>query len=272
VEVIKEIAPAKIILYGSYATGKSQNDQYGKKHISYDFNSDYDFLVVMKDDNLKTIELTEKIENKCRTHAPINSMVLSIAYVNEGLKKGQFLFVDVIKEGILLYDTGEVEFVEPKDLLPAERKAVAEEYFDYWYNGSLEFYELSQIAYEKAVRENKRLNTSLYLLYQAIEGFYSTVLLVFNGYKPKTHNLDKYRKLTKDLSNETDQLFPLNPKERNDLELFDLLKRSYIGAKYKMDFQVSENELEYIFKRVEKMKENVKRACLNKIQEFSPSI
>lgn len=270
VEIIKEVAPAKIILYGSYARGTWQQGRYVKGNTGFEFNSDYDFLVAMKDNDLKTIELSEKIAVKCRAKAPINALVFSIDHINEGLSKGQYFFIEMIENGISLYDTHETEFAKPRELTSQERKEIAQEYFDFWFELSSDFYDTAIRAYDKSLKQGRRLNFSLYNLFQATECLYSTVLLVFTGYKPKTHNLNTFRKLIMKISDELYQIFPLKPKDRYDAELFDLLNRAYISAKYKIDFEIDAKELSDLIKQVKKMKNVVKKICLGKIKSFSP--
>ena len=78
-----------------------------------------------------------------------------------------------------------------------------------------------------------------FLLHQAAENFYYTVLLVFTGYKSKTHNLRKLRKQAKYLSEKLFLVFPIenNKKEKH---LFDLLKRGYIDARYRSDYIITD--------------------------------
>jgi uncharacterized protein len=268
VETIKEIAsPAKIILFGSYATGKWQQDWSSDKNIVHDYVSDYDLLVIVKDkeDDEKLFILNDRIVNKLKLRAPINLIVHSIEYVNEGLEKGQYFWTDIIKEGILLYDTNEAEFAKARELTKEEKKAIAIEYFDYWHRLSIKYLNVSINDFRESVQKNEKLNFSARNLFESTESFYSTVLLVFTGYKPKTHNLNKLRNYSKGLSLELDMIFPQITKSKYEADLFSLLNRAYIGAKYKMNFQISEKELSDLIDRIETMKEVVEKICKEKI-------
>jgi hypothetical protein len=46
------------------------------------------------------------------------------------LRRSQYFFSDIKKEGILLYDSGEFTLAEPKDLNLEERKQIAKDDFD----------------------------------------------------------------------------------------------------------------------------------------------
>ena len=100
-EIIKEVvAPEKIILFGSYATGTWVEDEYFENGIRYSYISDYDFLVVTKNNEEKEHLLTDKIVNRSRhlTHVAVNCIILDINYINEGLSFGQYFFADIVKE------------------------------------------------------------------------------------------------------------------------------------------------------------------------------
>lgn len=262
VAIIKEaVAPEKIILFGSYAKGKYVQHRYtGKDGILYEYISDFDFLVVTKKNKIKEYEL-DNIVNSRTEHfkQPINIQIHEIDYINEGLEFGQYFFTDIVKEGVLLYDTDIVHFAEPREITPTEAKIIAQRYFDIWFPAGLDF--LKSVSFNF---EGTRYKLSAFELHQATESFYYAVLLVFTGYKPKTHNLYKLRKQAKHLSEELFLIFPIesNNEEKN---LFDLLKRGYIDARYKEDYKITKEELSTLIERVGKMQEIVANICKEKI-------
>lgn len=66
VVIIKEVvAPEKIILFGSYAKGKYVQHRYtGKDGILYEYVSDFDFLVVTKNNTVKEYELEDIVNSR----------------------------------------------------------------------------------------------------------------------------------------------------------------------------------------------------------------
>jgi uncharacterized protein len=232
----------------------------GKDGIFYEYVSDYDFLVVTQNNTIKEYEL-EDIVNSRTQHfkQPINLQIHEIDYINEGLEFGQYFFTDIVTEGVLLYDTGRVDFAEPRELTPTEEKEIAQRYFDIWFKRSTEFLIDSNNAFLR-----KSLNISAFYLHQATESLYYAILLVFTGYKPKTHNLFKLRKHAKHLSEELFLMFAIET-SKEEKNLFDLLKRGYIDARYKEEYIITEEELYTLIERVKKMQEIVERICQNKI-------
>lgn len=266
VKIIKEVAnPEKIILFGSYAKGTFVEHSYkGKDGILYEYISDYDFLVVTKDSHESAYELDEQITTRLQKIEPaLNIEIHEIDYINEGLEFGQYFFSDIVREGILLYDTGKVEFAEPKELTQAEKKMIAQRYFDIWFPKGVGL--LKGVGFYITEVE---LKIAAFLLHQAAESFYYATLLVFTEYKPKTHNLKKLRKQAKILSEELFLLFPIET-DKLEKHLFDLLKRGYIDARYRMDYFIIEEEVTEILNRLRKMEIMVSKICIEKINSFT---
>ena len=269
-EIIKEVAkPEKVILFGSYATGKYVEDRYVEDNIVYEYQSDYDFLVVTAQKTGPEYVLKNKIKNVSREfRTPINPIIHDIAYINEGLSYGQYFFADIIKEGVLLHDSQTIEFVEQKELTSSEKRAVAQDYYDQWFQSASRFLKFARFGYSDAIENNDKLNDTAFQLHQAAERFYSAILLVFTGYKPKTHNLEELRILAKHLSSSLFQLFGFPPDDKNEAHLFELLIRAYVDARYKRDYTISAAETGELIARMERMKEMVGSACIAHIKSL----
>lgn len=273
VSVIKDVVDAeKIILYGSYARGTYQEDWYTENGTVYEYLSDYDFLVILKSKELPEYEIQDRIVNKVHYKQPLNVLISYMDYVNEGLEKGQYFFTEIINSGILLYDANTSAFSKPRELSNQERKEMAEEEYEQWFETGADYIDLAKLALKIAVDKNKKPGLAAYQLHQAVEALYATVMLVFTGYKPKTHNLEKYRSLLKTISKDVLEVFPPETKDRVEIELFDLLKRAYIGGRYKKSYQVSQDQIEQLCLRIIKLKSIVENLCAEKIKSYDLKI
>jgi HEPN domain-containing protein len=264
--IIKEVsAPEKIILFGSYAKGNFVEHKYtGKDGIIYEYISDYDFLVVTQENKIKDYELEDIILTKTQHfNNPINVQIHEIDYINKGLQFGQYFFTDIIKEGVLLYDSKRLEFADLIELNARQLKEISKNYFDIWYNRHNEFF----IDANNAFKRNS-FTKAAFELHQATESLYYAVLLVFQGYKPKSHNLYKLRKYSKELSEELFLAFPIE-NDKNEKKIFDLLKSGYIDARYKEDFVISKEETEKLIEHIKNMRNIVERLCNDKIVSIS---
>lgn len=260
-DIIQEVVrPEMIILFGSHAKGTNVSHKYQSKDGTiHEYISDYDFLVVTKDNQEKTYVQESTIMDRVDHYQPpVNLEIHEIDYINEGLSWGQYFFADIVKEGILLFDSRRAKFVEPRVLSRSEEKEIAQQYFEKWFVRGTDF--MSGID---GYLKKSKFKVSAFILHQATESFYYTTLLVFTGYKPKTHNLGKLKKQVKSISEELYLVFPEDSKLEK--HLFDLLKRGYVDARYKDDYVITEDEVVALISRVDKIQNIVRELCNKKI-------
>ena len=257
-----------LILFGSYARGQWVEDIYTEGHITYEYVSDFDILVLTR--LKKTAENQSKqstVDNLIIQHkaikTPVSVIYHSIGQVNYRLKEGQYFFSDIKKEGILLYDSGKLKLERIRKPSPAKRKQIAEEDFKQWFSSAKEFY----VFYEVALKRRK-YKEAAFVLHQAVERFYSTVLLVFTGYKPKRHNIEKLGRQASGHDTAFLKVFPRATAEQD--ERFKLLKKAYIDARYKQKtYKITKKQLEYLAGRVRKLQRLTKKICGEKIESWS---
>ena len=263
-EVIKEVvSPEMIILFGSHAKGNYVEHRYVSKGVTYEYISDYDFLVVTKNNPEKAYDQESRvIDLTQRFNPPVNLEIHEIDYINKGLEWGEYFWVDIVKEGILLYDKGTVEFTEPKELTNAEKREKAERYFDTWFPQGEAFVEGARFFIQ---RDNLRIAD--FNLHQAAESLYYATLLIFTDYKPKTHNLWKLRKKAKPYSEELFHVFRAET-DKQEKHFFELLKQGYVDARYREDFTITREELQVLIERVSTMIPIVEKLCKEKIASF----
>jgi len=264
---------AMIILFGSYAKGTWVRDWYVEGHITYSYESDLDILVVTKSPKYRGLkgasfesDLTKRLERKGlrgKTFgAPwVTFVVEPIKYLNQQLERSQYFFSDIKKEGILLYDSGEFTLAEPKDLNSEERRQIAKDDFDQWFPRAIGF-----IKATNYMLQDNYLNLAAFQLHQATESFYSAILLVFTGYKPRLHDIEKLGSLASNYSDELLKIFPRDTKEHE--EIFVLLKSAYTEARYNKNYKITAEQLIYLTKRVEKLKSVTEETCTNRINEI----
>ncbi len=247
---------------GIYCYGRWVQERGTGEGRLYEYVSDYDILVITRSGDMRRdYEVQDIIENRCVYKTPVNAIAHEIGFVNKMLSEGQYFFSDIEQEVILLFDAGSTALAERKPLSPAEAKAIAQQYYEQWFEGAKEFLIDAQNAHAR-----NSLKNGAFYLYQAAERTYNAVILVETGYKPKTHNLDKLKRYSKRFSEQLDSVFPDNtPAEKH---LFDLLKRGYVDARYKDNYQIAPAELSTLIDRVEKLQVVAGPLCLQKIASF----
>ena len=213
-------------------------------------------------------EKLKRITNKyhdffanCR-HAFPQFVVEHINTVNRYLEVNRYFFTDIVKEGIMLYDSGKYKLVKPRKLSFKEIREIAQKEFDELYpyacgllEGVKEFY-----------LPKKQNKISAFLLHQTCEKLYNCILMVFTNYRPKNHKIQDLGGQVKRFSMELATVFPQNTE--NEKVCFDLLCHSYIEARYNKDFTISQEQLEYLISRAELLKDITGRLCTDKIAEY----
>ncbi len=256
--IIHAVRPEKILLFGSYTPEAWESGLYADRQLPLN----YDILVITKaGEHRQEHELQDLIENRCRFQTPVTVVVHDIEYVNRQLAAGHYFFTMVSREAILLYDAGSIPLNEACQLNWQAIKAAAELDFAKWHRRASAFFKTALFA----VRE-KELKIAAFLLHQAVENGYQSILVVFTGYKPCTHNLDKLRRYTNRFSIELAQLFPRYSGE--DDRLFRLLLQGYIDARYKDDYSIDEEEMGKLIDRAGKLLSIAARMCRNRLRSL----
>jgi uncharacterized protein len=267
VDAVRQRFPAEmIILFGSFARGDWVDDTYTENGTLYEYKSDYDILVVVDSEVLAIKKESHRHwQNKLRRdtslEVSLNVIFHGIEYLNSEIENGNYFFVDILKEGIMLYDSGKFNLSGPKQLKSADRKYKARTYFEKWFDGANEFL----IDFNNALNRNSFAKAA-FELHQATERLYSCLILVYTDYKPKTHDLEKLDRQACKLDVRFKTIFPRANEEEE--QLFQLLKKAYIESRYTLDFKVTREDLEYLSERITMLRELTERACGERIEGF----
>jgi len=262
---------AFVILFGSFARGTWVLDvKQESDGNTYEYASDYDFLIITKTPRQaigrELFALEKKIDKLLKAqgllygyknHDP-HYIVEPIKKINSALENGQYFFSDIKKEGILLYNSGEFQFSEVKEIGEKAKRRIAGEDYEQWMGSAKEFFINCKAAFKR-----KSYRNSVFELHQATENFYACALLVLTGYKPKTHDLTKLGYFCSVQSNDFLTIFPLATDEQK--ECFELLRKAYIDARYSKEYAITKEQLEYLIGRVEKLNGLVEGVCKERI-------
>jgi len=256
----------KIILFGSYARGDYKEAKDLKEGRKSGHISDYDILVITskKETALDSL-LWKKITELCKSlnlSASPRIITHDIEALNIKLAEGQYFYSDIKKEGIALFDAGNSELAEERDLTPKEKQRIAQEHFDEWFKSSESFFEIYEFCLGK--KDYKR---AAFSLHQAAESSYKTVLLVFSNYNPNEHFLgflgdeaEKYSDLLKNIFSKITE---------EDEDRFRLLEYAYIGGRYDPEYRISKEDLEISAIDVKKLLQLTRKVCEEKIRNFN---
>jgi predicted nucleotidyltransferase/HEPN domain-containing protein len=248
-----------LILFGSHARGDWVEDS------ETGYVSDYDLMAVVETEKQAAdLTLWSELEQQARAVAgrtPLTFIVHDIKFLNSEIRCGNYFFADVANEGVMLHDTRHFSLAKPKALNATERLALAERNFANWFDSASEFWRGCRYYASRNL-----LKHAAFLLHQATERYYHAALLVFTGYKERTHDIEQLGNLA---GAQHPLLLDVLPKsEPGDKRLFELLKKAYIDARYSMSYRITPEELTVLQERVVILGERVRAACLEKIATF----
>jgi uncharacterized protein len=255
----------KIILFGSYARGDWVEDPVGR------YFSDYDLLVVVDREELTDVpefwagteeQLLQELASGRNLRTPVSLIYHSLEDVNEKLGLGRYFFMDIVRDEILLFEEPGHAFAEPRPLSAAEALRETSDYFEEWFESACGFQR--NAGYAVKDKDNK---LAAFLFHQATERYYHCLFLVRTLYSPKTHNLNQLRQLAEAMEPRLKEVWPRTTKfERR---CYELLRDAYVKARYSRHYRISDEQLAWIFERVELLQTIVRDLCETRIAELA---
>ena len=255
----------KIILFGSYARGDWVEDPVGR------YFSDYDLLVVVDREELtdvpefwaKTEELLlQELAAGRNLRTPVSLIYHSLDDVNEKLRLGRYFFMDIVRDGVVLFEEPGHPFAKAKPLSPAEALRESRDYFEEWFESADEFFDDFRSNLERG-----RLKKAAFELHQATERYYHCLFLVRTLYSPKTHNLNQLRQLAEAMEPRLKEVWPRTTKfERR---CYELLRDAYVKARYSRYYRISDEQLAWLSSRVELLQTIVRELCEARLAELA---
>ena len=252
-----------IILYGSYARNTyvelDIRRDYGGGKIQY--MSDYDILVVSKKRlGSRTVTVSSRVKSSFLKNKNANTQTRpsiineSITKFNNALSEGRYFYVDILTEGIVLYDSGECQLATPCELNYSEILQIAKEYYRAKLHKAKRHY-----AHYKTDYLDKEYTYCTFDLHQTVEHLIKAIPLVFILYGHKEHELDTLIEKCKAYTLELVKVFPLDTEEEK--HLFELLERSYIEARYNDKFVVPKEVVDALVPKVDLLFNIVEDVC-----------
>lgn len=250
----------KIILYGSYARGDWVHDPVGR------YFSDFDLLIVVDHEDLTDREFWHEAENRTMPvgpdiRTPVSLIVHSLDDVNDQLDRGRYFFADIVREGVVVYDTPAGKLHEPADLRARLALEEAQRHYEKWMASSAEFQ-----AGARFYIQRESANLAAFSLHQASEHLYHCVLLVTTLYSGKAHNLAFLRKKAEGIDTRLADAWPRETKfERR---CFELLREAYVKARYSEHFKITAEELAWLAERVDVLRGLTATICTERLEDL----
>jgi len=247
----------KIVLFGSYA----RTDWVDEPDNGY--QSDFDLLVIVSHPDLTDIAeywyiAEDKILRDPAIARPVNIIVHTLQEVNQALNRGEYFWVDIVRDGIVLYDLPGNSLAAPKPLTPADAYEMAAAYLQDWLAKTDSGIKLATFAHEEG-----ELKDAAFLLHQAAERAYICFLLVRTLYFPRSHNIKFLRSLAEDSDPRLIEAWPRA--SRIERRRFELLKRAYVEARYSASYEIGSDDLDALSQSVRRLRDIVEAVSLERV-------
>lgn len=257
----------KVILFGSYARG----DWVDELHTAKGYRSDYDLLVIVNNRKLTDFATywnnaaDRLLSDRTLKGMQVSFIVHSRREVNTELRDGRDFYCDIRKEGIVLYELDSEPLAEPQPMSIEEQFKVARGHYGNRYSVSLGFLDTANYSLSKG-----RSNEAAFLLHQAIEHAYSTVLLTLKNYGPPSHNLRFLRGLGEELDRRLTEAWPRD--QHRYVAWFNSINEAYVKARYSKHYQISEEALAFLVERTAVLHDLVKTVCEDHLASLASEI
>jgi len=255
----------KIILFGSYA----RNDWVDECDNGY--QSDFDLLIVVSHRDLTEIAdywyvAEDRILRDPAISRPVNIIVHSIDEVNHALTRGEYFWVDIVRDGIAIYELPQHELTPPMPASPADALEMAEAYFHTQFGAVGRWLKLVDVSMAEQKTDAEWSKTAAFNLHQATETAYACFLLVRTLYFPRSHNIKFLRSLAEDSEPRLILAWPRATKV--DRRRFELLKRAYVEARYSANYAISREDLDALAAGVRRLRDLVEAVSRERLEEL----
>ncbi|WP_272792215.1 MULTISPECIES: HEPN domain-containing protein [unclassified Shinella] len=194
---------------------------------------------------------------------PVNFIVHSYQDVNDQLAQGRPFFVDIARDGVVLYEASGFPLTSPKTLTPEATRDLAQQYFEQWFPDTAEL-----LAGAAFYRDRGNLNLAAFQLHQATERLYHCTLLVLALYSPKSHKLTFLRSQAERIAPQLIDIWPRD--SRFAKRSFARLDRAYVDARYSPAYEITGEELVWLIDRVTMLQKTVAKICTERLDGNKP--
>ncbi|MAW99923.1 MAG: DNA-binding protein [Sphingomonas sp.] len=255
----------KIILFGSYARSDWVDDP------DRGYQSDFDLLVIVSHPDLTDIAdywyiAEDLIQRDSAIDRPVNIIVHTLNEVNQALSRGEYFWIDIARDGIVLYELPGSTLATPKPLTPADAYEMGGAYLSKQLPAVNRWLKLAQVSMEEGASDTEWTRNAAFNLHQATETAYACFLLVRTLYFPRSHNIKFLRSLAEDSEPRLVAAWPRAT--RLERRRFELLKRAYVEARYSANFTIGTEDLEMLTRSVRDLRNLVAGVSQQRIDEL----
>lgn len=182
-------------------------------------------------------------------------------YIKSMLMSKNFFFHDLINEGIMLSNPWERIYDTEEEISYELRANNAEQNYKEWVSKAEELHKQYKLSFGSG-----SYKIASFFLHQIAEFYLMAVSLVMTEYRPKIHGLNELFEIACNQDRKFEEVFPFHIAENK--RLFHLLNDAFIKSRYDIEFVITKEELENIYKRVEILIKLSRKVCIEQIGYF----
>lgn len=241
--LVQVIEPELIVCYGTRVRTVSAWSPFQQEPVPAT-RGEYDVLIVLREgDHRRDHEIIDMIERRNTDDLVFMAVVHRLEGVREALLTNSTFFSTVCRRGVLVYGSmTSLQEYTPSAIVEPDLVQLAFQW-ERWFGLSRNFL---STATESASRGWYAL--AAFMLHQAVEHACIAVVRVCMGYRPSTHSLTRLLRLVGNISIQVSSIFPCFTDEER--ELFSVLQRAYLDARYREVYNVSAAETAILIRRV----------------------
>lgn len=245
-KIVEAVHPEKIICYGIRSIHYQDWGCFlDVGRIKEDARLSIDLLIIASAAKGKAEQdISQAAEQVCHPWADAHCITHKIHTVNDNLANGIPFFCALYHKGMIVYDSGETALFNPGRIEDCiSERAVIEGIWTRWHGLALNFFKSAEesLKYE-------RPDLTIFMLHQAVEHTCGALIRVFTGYRPNTHNLTRLLMMVESFTRQLHMVFPRITREEE--EIYGILQRGYLDARYKEDYSVPPAMLRLLLERV----------------------
>jgi predicted nucleotidyltransferase len=255
----------KIILFGSYA----RSDWVDEPENGY--QSDFDLLIIVSHEDLTDIAdhwyiAEDRILRDPAIGRTVNIIVHTMQDVNQALRRGEYFWVDIIRDGIALYELPNHPLAAPQPLTATDAYEMASGYFEAGISATDRALKTVALQTTEGMDDSGWRKDAAFTLHQAVERAYGCFLLTHTFYFPRSHNIKFLRSLAEDKEQRLVAAWPRDSKV--DRRRFELLKRAYVEARYSPSYEIGTDDLAALADAANRLRDIVEQLCRERIEQL----
>lgn len=259
--IVKTVPTEKIALLALTNKDISSWNIFEEGQPNIEVPSKVNLLILARIPRGSKHERLDIIEQKCKHKLPVSALLMTPFEFKILLSKGNPLAITVFQSNHWIFEERNIaSVVNQGDLVP--EKANLDKEITCWYKHARTFLEMAG-----SQQRFGEFGMAAFCLHQAAEQLLGMLTQAITGFRVGTHNLDKLLEFLHFFITDVRQVFKRTTNEERTR--FLLLKSTYINFRYKTDFEISAEDIDYLMNEVIKLQsiaENVFRSKMAQSQ------